>query len=201
MKAEMQKGYPIFEKSSHPTHIVFKETRYLHIIENMLARCDDVRIIGIVRNPLAVLASWVTAPREYSAKWDILREWRNAQSKNQGRLEEFYGFEKWKEATESFLGFRDKYPKQFMLVTYDSLNRRPLDSTKTMFGFCGLQVEKQVEAFLEESKARHDSDPYSVYRGNARDNRWREVLPVEIVNEVASDLGHTPLETFLRNDA
>ena len=200
MKADMQKDYPIFEKSSHPTHIVFKETRYLHIIGNLLFKCDEVRIIGIVRNPLAVLASWVTAPREYSKNWDILREWRNAQSKNQGRPEEFFGYEKWKEAAASFLDFRDKYPKQFMLVRYDSLNRRPLDSTKQMFEFCGLEVGEQVEAFLKASKSRHDSDPYSVYRGDAQDSRWREVLPVEIVNEIALDLEHTPLEAFLRND-
>ncbi|MDF1594396.1 MAG: sulfotransferase, partial [Desulfobacterales bacterium] len=97
MTTEFQKNYPTFEKSEKPTHIVFKETRYLHIIENMLNICSEIKIIGIVRNPLSVLASWVRAPKEFNKEWDINREWLYAPSKNQNRPEEFYGFDKWKE--------------------------------------------------------------------------------------------------------
>lgn len=38
--------------------------RYLHIIENLLIQCPDIKILGIVRNPLATLASWINAPKE-----------------------------------------------------------------------------------------------------------------------------------------
>ncbi|MEQ1527382.1 MAG: sulfotransferase [Gallionella sp.] len=197
MTSEMQKKYPVFKKSSQTTHIVFKETRYLHIIENVLAQCGEVKIIGIVRNPLAVLASWVSAPKEFNPEWDIHSEWRGAPSKNQNRLEEFYGFDKWKEMAEAFLRFESQFPQQFILVRYDELNRAPLDTTKRLFDFCGLEVCGQVEDFLTASKSRHDSDPYSVFRANASDDRWQGVLPDVIVKQIAQELKCTPLDEFL----
>ena len=38
MTSEAQKNYPSFQKSALPTHIAFKETRYIHIIENILSQ-------------------------------------------------------------------------------------------------------------------------------------------------------------------
>ncbi len=200
MKSEMQKNYPVFKKSPQPTHTIFKETRYLHVVENILTQCSEVRIIGVVRNPLAVLASWVSAPREFNREWNIYSEWRNAPSKNQNRLEEFYGFEKWKEFASACLLFRRQFPHQFLLVRYDELNKRPFDTTKKLFNFSGLEICEQVEDFLIASKSRHDSDPYSVFRAKASDNLWKKALPNEIVKQVASELKHTPLDIFLQDE-
>jgi len=199
MTSERQKNYPAFQKSAQPTHIVFKETRYLHVIENMLTQCSEVKIIGIVRNPLAVLASWVSAPKEFNPEWDIHSEWRGAPSKNQNRPEEFFGFDKWKESAEAFLRFKSQFPQQFILVRYDELNRAPLDTTRKLFDFCGLEVCGQVEDFLSASKSRHDSDPYSVFRAKASDDRWQGVLPDEIVKQIMLELKHTSLDIFLRD--
>ncbi len=199
MKSEFQKNYPIFQKSSQATHIVFKETRYLHIVENVLTQCSEAKVIGIVRNPLAVLASWVSAPKEFNPEWDINSEWRGAPSKNQNRPEEFYGFDKWKEIAHAFLRYKSEYPQKFLLVRYDELNRDPLDNIKKLFDFCGLEVCGQVEAFLTASKSRHDSDPYSVYRAKANDDSWQGVLPDEIVKQIVLELKHTPLNIFLQD--
>jgi Sulfotransferase domain len=197
MTSEVQKDYPTFQKSGLATHTVFKETRYLHVIENMLAKCSEVKIVGIVRNPLAVLASWMLAPKEFSSEWDIYSEWRKAPSKNQNKPEEFYGFDKWKESAEAFLRFEAQFPKQFFLVHYDELNSLPLQTTKKLFGFCGLNVCDQVQEFLVASKSRHDTDPYSVFRAKANDDRWHDVLPVDIVNKIMLELKNTPLEIFI----
>lgn len=198
MTTEPQKNFPTFQKSIAPTHIVFKETRYLHVIENMLSQCADIKIIGIVRNPLAVLASWMQAPKEFKSEWDINSEWRSAASKNQNRPEEFYGFEKWKTIAEAFLRFRNQFPQQFLLVRYDELNRKPLDTTKEIFDFCELQVCDQVADFLDASKSRHDTDPYSIFRAKANDDSWQGVLPDELVKQIRSELKHTPLDIFLQ---
>jgi len=200
MASETQKKYPVFSKSALPTHIVFKETRYLHIIENMLAQCSDVKIVAIVRNPLAVLASWMLAPKEFKSEWNIHGEWRKAPSKNQNRPEEFFGFDKWKESAEAFLRFESQFPQQFLLVRYDELNRAPLETTKKLFKFCVLEVSGQVEDFLSASKSRHDSDPYSVYRAKASDDRWLGVLPDEIAKQIMLELKDTPLDIFLQDD-
>lgn len=197
MKAEMQKDYPVFDKSPQPTHIVFKETRYLNLIGNMLRQCPEIRIVGIVRNPLAVLASWISAPREFDRQWDVSAEWRTAPGKNRGRPEEFYGFDKWKEFTANCLSYSEQFPRQFLLLRYDRLNQSPLPTTQSAFAFCGLKVCKQVRDFLAASKSRHDPNPYSVYRGAASDDRWQEILADDIVSEVITELDGTPLADFL----
>jgi hypothetical protein len=199
MTSEMQKNYPTFKKSVTPTHIVFKETRYLHVIENILTQCSDVKIVGIVRNPLAVLASWLSAPREFKPEWDIHNEWRKAQSKNQNRPEEYYGFDKWEEIADAFLLFKSQFPKQFLLVSYDELNRAPLETTKKLFDFCGLDICDEVQKFLIDSKSRHDPDPYSVYRANASDKLWQNTLPNKIAKQIMLKLQNTPLDIFLQD--
>ena len=198
MATETQRHYPKFKKAAQPSHIVFKETRYLHIIENMLDQCGEVKILGIVRNPLAVIASWVSAPKEFDPGWSIIEEWRLASKKNQGRPEEFFGFDKWKEAAEAFLRFKAKFPQQFRLVIYDELNRSPLSVTKELFDFCGIEICDPVREFLIASKARHEADPYSVFRGKATDNNWQGVLSPAIVSRVLAELEHTPLDIFLK---
>jgi hypothetical protein len=200
MKSATQRNYPTFKKTVVPTHIVFKETRYLHIIENVLTQCSEVKIIGLVRNPLSVIASWVSAPKEFQRDWSIHSEWRRAKRKNQDRAEEFYGFDKWKEAGELFLRLKSQFPQQFHLVTYKELNSAPLDTTEKLFDFCGLEVCSQVEEFLAESKSRHDPDPYSVFRAYASDEGWRGNLQDEIVKQIVLELKNTSLEVFLDDD-
>jgi hypothetical protein len=199
MATEIQRNYPTFQKAIPPSHIVFKETRYLHIIENILTQCNEVKIIGIVRNPMAVMASWVLAPKEFNPAWDINSEWRGAPSKNKNRPEEFYGFDKWKESAEAFLRFKSQFPQQFLLVRYNELNRAPRGTTRKLFDFCGLKVGDQVEKFLSASKSRHDDDPYSVFRAKASDDRWQNVLPDEIAKKIKLELKNTPLSIFLQD--
>lgn len=200
MQSERQKNYPTFVKASTPSHVIFKETRYLHVIENMLAQCRDVSVVGIVRNPLAVMASWVSAPKEYDPAWNLFREWRSAPSKNMNRPEEFYGFDKWKEIATAFLRFENDYPEQFALVRYDELKRAPLSVTKRVFDWCDLDVHEQVRTFLRESTSRHEDDPYSVFRAHAGDSRWRDVLPGDIVDQITREMHGTRLNVFMEND-
>jgi hypothetical protein len=201
MKADFQKSYPAFSKSTPPSHLVFKETRYLHVIPNILRQCADVTIIGIVRNPLAVMASWISAPKEYDPAWKLADEWRGAPSKNRGRPEEFYGFEKWKEVAAAFLQFEVRYPKQFVLVRYEDLNRSPGVVTRKLFELCGLDLHGQVDEFLRSSKSRHDDDPYSVFRSQANDDRWHGVIPEDIVEQMLREIRETPLTIFSPSDS
>lgn len=46
----------MFEKNEI-THIVYKEVRYHHIIKNLLLKDSSIKIIGIIRNPLATINS------------------------------------------------------------------------------------------------------------------------------------------------
>ena len=200
MSGEAHKSYPTFRKSENPTCIAFKETRYLHIVHNILNRCPDVKVIGIVRNPLATLASWMLAPKEFDAEWDLRNEWRTAPGKNQGKPEEFYGFDRWAEIAKQFISYQAEFPNQFKLVQYNHLKAEPKNVTANLFKHCGLNMVQQVTEFIEASQSRHDKDPYSVFRANASDAQWQKALPLEIVEEIQQELKNTPLQIFLEEN-
>lgn len=197
MRTESQKNYPRFAKDIHPTHIVFKETRYLNVVRNIVSSDADVLVLGIIRNPLATLASWVCAPKEFSSNWDLAEEWRFANKKNNGRREECFGFERWKSAAAAFLSFEKNYPKRFKLIRYSDLNSSPQKTADEIFSFCELPMSEATKSFILESKSRHDDDPYSVFRANANDGNWHSVLPDYIVHEVFADLKGSALDLFL----
>lgn len=197
MQAESQKNYPIFVKDLNATHLVFKETRYLNVMRNLLETDIDVRLIGIIRNPLATLSSWVHAPKEFYSDWDFEKEWRFAGKKNKGLAEEYFGFEKWKTAANDFMSFEQEFPDRFSLVGYEELKTNTFPVVNKLFEFCELPMTDATREFIDQSKSYHDDDPYSVYRANTSDDKWKSVIPESIIKEIISELSGTSLERFL----
>ena len=189
---------PTFVKAT-PTHLVYKEVRYHHILPNLLERCAALRLVAVIRNPLAVINSWLRAPREFRADlgWRPLDEWRTAPSKNQNRPEEFFGFEKWKEAARLFLALEHKHPSRVVVVDYADLMASKLETVRRIFGCCGLEVTPQTEDFLARSASHDVDDPYSVYRSRPDDAGWSEHLDPVIAGAIADDLRGDDLERFL----
>lgn len=196
LQKEVNKMF-FFRKTEVSTHLVMKETRYLYIVENLLRQMPDIKIIGIVRNPLSVLSSWMQAPKEFKPEWNIFEEWRYAPRKNQNRSEEFFGYEKWKEAANLFLTYQASYPDNFYLVQYTDLNTNTLETIKTVFSFCKLDMHPQAGRFLEVSTQTEDNDPYSVLRYQNSDEKWKQFLESEIVEYIYADLRNTRLARFL----
>ena len=186
-----------FKKNVPPTHVCFKEAQSLYIIENMLTQCPDLRIMGICRSPMAVLASWMRAPKEFSPQWDIQKEWRDAPSKNDGKKELYFGYSKWKEAMRMFVDLARRYPKQFVLLKYDSLLHAPHATMRNLFDFCGLGWDKQVEDFIVQSQSKNDENPNLVYKIKVHDKAWVNVLPGDIAATIEQDLCGSELEQFL----
>src|SRR6185312_12877245 len=141
------------------TQVVYKEVRFHHRLPELMS-IPRFRGVGIVRNPLDVLASWVRAPREFRPEWRLADEWRRAPSKNQGRVEEFYGYEQWKAAARLFERLQAETPGRFRVVSYQSLVVDPLGETQRLFAFAGLPMDDQVRAFLARSTSSEDDDPY-----------------------------------------
>ena len=189
---------PAFDKT-RPECVVYKEVRYHHILENMLAVTDDVKVVGLVRNPLSVINSWLRAPREFRGDlgWKEDEEWRRAPKKNQGRPEEFAGFEKWVETAGLFLDLAAEHPRRFRLVEYGDLLARPLSVVEELFDWVGLHLHPQTKAFLAESRERTVDDPYSVYRGEPTDRAWQEQLDPGIAEAIVRSVAGTRLEPLL----
>lgn len=185
------------------THLVYKEVRYHHILPNLLARAPRTRLVAIVRHPLATLASWFDAPREFRADlgWQPLEEWRDAPRKNAGRPEEYNGYARWKEAALLFHALAAAHPGRVCLVEYAALCAAPARETERIFAFLGLEPQAQTARFLQASRGEHHADAYSVFRARADDDGWRGRLPPAIVAAVADDLRGSALEGYLRFSA
>lgn len=167
------------------THLVWKEVRYLETMETLLSN-SGTKIICIVRHPCGVLKSWMKAPKEFNNDWDVTKEWRFAKKKNTTE-HDYYGVEKWVEATDIMLKLRDKFPLRLTLVTYENLSIYTLNETERLLKFCELSFSEQTKNFIYESTSKSTDDPYDVYRNNKRVDEWRKDLSQDLIDKVLKD--------------
>jgi hypothetical protein len=177
--------------------MVMKMVRYHHLIEKLLNDVPNLTVIGIVRHPCGVINSWLQAPKEFRPEWDPLEEWRYAPKKNQGRVEEFNGFEKWKEVAQMFLQLELNQPERFRLVQFEELVRNPFWHVENLLHAVGLEMHEQVLNFIVSSQNVHHGDAYSVYKDPKVVDRWRKELPHQIMDEILRDTQQAGLERFL----
>lgn len=179
-----------------PSHLVWKEVRYLNIVENLL-KSSNTKVIGVLRHPGGVINSWQKAPKEFNKEWSIEEQWMYAQKKNEDREEEFYGYAKWKEVANSFITFKTKYPDQFTLLNYEKLNTEPNQEVKRVFNFVGLCFSDQTKKFIDQSTNTHSNDPYGVMRANNDIEGWSGNLNEEIQKAILGDPGFQSIQSKL----
>lgn len=185
---------PQFQKTKI-THLVWKEVRYHYLIENLL-RQSDIRIIGIVRHPCAVIHSWLKTPKEFNPAWNPLDEWRYAAGKNANQSQEFYGYEKWKELAFLYARLKADFPGRFNIVTYERLNSDTNQCVCELFDFSGLEVTDQVRTFIAASKSTASNDPYDVFRSGQKNDAWKTELLPEIQRVILNDSDYKQLEAI-----
>ncbi len=190
---------PIFNDKESCRAIVYKEVRFHHLVEHLLDISNDIKLIGLVRNPLAVINSWLCAPREFRGDlgWQVDEEWQFAPKKNLDKIEEFNGYEKWKEVARLFLKLEKAYPYRFKLVKYNDLLQNTEQVVKDLFAFINLEMDINTINFIQQSKQKNIKDAYSVYKKQDIDDKWKTQLPSNIVNYIIKDLKDTELEKFL----
>ena len=166
----------------------------------MMEVSTDLKLIGIVRNPLSTIHSWLNAPKEFRKDkgWKSNNEWLNAPSKNKNQKEEFNGYNKWKETALLFEELKKKYPLRFMLVSYSELIKSTDEMVEQLFSFCELEIGKQTNYFLKDSRDKTIKNAYSVYRNKVSDSNWKGDLNQEIVDFITADLGNSVLEKYLK---
>ena len=189
--------YPTFSDQGEVTHLVMKEVRYNHILKNLIRVIPDLKVIGLVRDPRAVMDSWINAPREFKPEWNVQEQWRSGDLKNQGRVEEFFGFNKWKEVAQLFIDLEKEDPEQCKVVRYADLNSDPLGTVRELFDFCDLTLTERTISFIEESRSKEGKDANSIYRKTRPDTAWQERLPVNIADAILEELEGTSLARFL----
>jgi hypothetical protein len=159
---------PSFRKASSITHICYKEVRYHNLLQHLCRLDCGLKFILLVRNPIEVMNSWIAAPREFDQGWSVAEELFLAPSKNLGKCEEFYGLKRWAEAAKDFESLRASFPERVLLVKYADLTSDLLNTVRLIFDFCRLELGKQTQQFLEESRTKCVEGVYSVFRGGAK---------------------------------
>lgn len=190
---------PSFGKAGIPKATCYKEVRYHHILENLVNQSPDLKLILLIRNPMAVIYSWKNAPKEFKTHlgWDFEKEWFQAPSKNENREEEYNGFAKWKEAALLYMKLAHQNTQRVKLITYDYLLKNTVKAAKELFDFSGLDYVLQTDEFINQSKQRNNMDAYSVFKTKKNDEMWQN-LPEEIIAYIEQDLKGTALEQFLK---
>ncbi|MBZ9652103.1 sulfotransferase family protein [Psychroflexus montanilacus] len=192
--------YPSFKKDQQPTHLVFKQVRYHFLIEHLIKKVPEIKFIFILRHPLEVLNSWRKAPREFKLEWDFNNQWLEADLKNLGRKEEYFGYLKWKEASELFLRLSEQYPTNVVLVQYDELNLNTTFEVKKIYDFIGLEIEDQVLDFITESRNKVKKHPNSVFKSSRNSKElYQKEISQEIQDYIEKDLKDSPLKNSFNN--
>lgn len=196
-------GYSLTFPKSALTHVVYKEVRYHHLLEHLLGCYPLMKLVALIRDPRAVVHSWLRSPREFHPSWDPLSEWSTGTLKNENREENWFGYQRWKELAYLFLSLKTLFPRRVYLVTYEDLTSAPLETLRYLFRFSGIPFTSQVQDFLADSRRRDDGETYGVFRDGEDGGceKWRTGLDQTIRKSIVSDLLGTPLEIFLRPDA
>lgn len=192
---------PTFNKVNEPFKLVYKEVRYHHILKNLLKKDPDIKVIGLVRNPLSVINSWLRAPREFRKDLDWIEydEWKDAPRKNLKKIEEFNGFNKWMEVATLFEELKKTYPDRFYLLQYDNLLRNTVVVIKQLFALLNIEYSDQTRKFILKSSHTDKSEKaYSVYRYNQVDDKWKSQLNPKIIREIESCLKNDKLCKYLQ---
>lgn len=180
------------------THLVFKEVHDFPAIANCVERDKSVSLIGLVRDPVDVIKSWVHSPREWSSKWRIEDEWFSASKKNREYRGNHFGVMHWLETTQGLLRLSEEHPTRIRIQTYAELKADTNPAISRILSFSGLENDPNIERFLRDSRAGMDEDPYSVMRGNVPDYHDSS-LPVTIADAIRDLVRREGLGDFLRS--
>jgi hypothetical protein len=185
---------PCVKKSDLTTHVVYKEVRYHHILENLLRVDEDIKLILLVRDPIEVMNSWINAPKEFDKNWDAEKELVTAELKNEGRKENFYGLDAWVQTTRLFEHLAKRYNKRVLLINYSILKSSPLHTVESILEFCDLELTDTTYSFLSESSEKKVSDTYSVFRGGKGS---RITLDDNLVNKITTYVSDAKLAYYI----
>lgn len=157
------------------THIVMKHVTHHYLIEKMIEWNVNIKIIGLIRNPLNVIES------QMKAKHENLQDWLNGTDKNNNLKEFYFGFNKWFDVDNYFIHLKKKYPKNVYLIHYEDLLDNTKDEVYKLFNFCNLKVDENTLNFIDKSTSIDNTYDYSVFRNkesliNKKCNLNKEII-------------------------
>lgn len=193
-----EQGTRASEDSRSATHLIFKEVHDFWAIVNCVRLDDSISLIGLVRDPVYVLNSWIHTPAEWSSNWRVEEEWYAAKRKNGEYSGNYFGVKAWLETTHALVRLREQHPEQVMIARYHELKADPRKVLQGVFKKLGLHLVQEIEEFIEQSLRGYDPNPYSVFRGESAGGSGFAV-PKDIAKEIYTLAKRNGLEDFLES--
>jgi len=160
MNAEYHGNYPKYEKNDINT-VFLKNVHHHHLIEKFIELNNNIKIIGLNRNPINVINSQMNASKEK------LKDWLNGTDKNISE-EYFFGFNKWLEINKMFINIKNKYPNNIIIVNYENIINDTENEIKKICDFCNLNFHENMRKCIIELKSKSSNYDYSVYKNIER---------------------------------
>ncbi|XP_003783629.1 carbohydrate sulfotransferase 3 [Otolemur garnettii] len=152
----------------------------------------DLRVIQLVRDPRAVLASRMVA---FAGKYETWKKWL-AEGEDRLREEEVQRLrgncESIRLSAELGLQQPPWLRGRYMLVRYEDVARRPLQKAREMYRFAGIPLTPQVEDWIQKNTqaVRDSSGIYSTQKNSSEQfEKWRFSMPFKLAQVVQAACG------------
>ncbi|XP_023663942.1 carbohydrate sulfotransferase 3-like isoform X2 [Paramormyrops kingsleyae] len=154
----------------------------------------DVKLIQLVRDPRAVLASRMVA---FSAKYKNWKKWAvdgevpvddEEVKKLKGNCDNI------KASAELGLKQPDWLQRRYMLVRYEDIARYPMQKAAEMYGFTGIPFTPQVKKWILKNTqaSKEASGVYSTQKNSSEQvEKWRFSIPFKLAKVVQRVCGST----------
>ncbi|XP_075466724.1 carbohydrate sulfotransferase 3 [Ascaphus truei] len=158
----------------------------------------DMRIIQLVRDPRAVLASRMVA---FSGKYESWKKWalEGAAPIHEDEVQKLRGnCESIRMSAELGLRQPDWLRGRYMLMRYEDIARFPLQKAREMYRFAGISLTPQVEEWIiKNTQASQDSNGiYSTQKNSSEQfEKWRFSIPFKLA-QVVQDVCKPAMNLF-----
>jgi len=179
--------------------LVIKDTRFHHLYLTGMKLFPEAKCLFVIRHPCGHLNSWRVSS-EFPEGADFDSNWRSGACRKHEGPGEYWGFDDWKALALEFLALENATPDRFKVFRYEDVVADPVEMTRILFQFAGIDYDDEVPSFLTRSHAIHDPNVFSIFRSPSVAGRWRVEFPKHIADEIYQELKGTRLERFIRCD-
>ena len=189
--------------------IVMKNVHHNNLIELFIKLCPEIKIIGLIRNPCAVINSLINNYNEYQREWLDTDEWLTGIHKNIDQYH-YWGYLKWKEIVDIFENIKHHYPNNIYLLQYETLVDNPLIELKKLFHFMDISFDNDVLDYIKKSRTidnindnindnidnnindiNDNISDYGLIKSTIVKDKWKIQLPNDIKNYIEQDIKNT----------
>lgn len=172
------------KKTTNAKVVGFKETHFLDEVLSAVRSNKDMKLIYVIRHPIASIDSWYRHPKEFDARDDIRLAWKNG-GRRSGKPGALFGFDNWMRIALEIEKLNSEFTERVTVVNYDDLKVDPISHFSSLVSSLDLQWSRDVQDFINELDGTGQKNPDQI--GKPIHSQIK--LPKTVVEEIGSDSG------------